>query len=115
MQWRYDERGADDSRPDTGLATAAEPGAAYVHRPPEELVERLAGVQAQVPSAAEPALATRWTEPAADAARAARSVVGAWGMRGTLRLLAAAVSRAAGWISPVVHGGPSGRGVGAQR
>ncbi|MEU7179949.1 MULTISPECIES: DNA glycosylase AlkZ-like family protein [Streptomyces] len=57
---------------------------------PEELAERLAGVQAQVPSAAEPALATRRTEPAADAARVAGSVVGTWGMRGTLHLLAAA-------------------------
>ncbi|MFD7103080.1 hypothetical protein [Streptomyces celluloflavus] len=75
---------------------------------PEELAERLAGVQAQVPSAAEPALATRRTEPAAGAVRVAGSVVGTWGLRGTLHLLAArraAANRTAGWISPVVHGG----------
>ncbi|WP_409350343.1 DNA glycosylase AlkZ-like family protein [Streptomyces celluloflavus] len=84
------------------------------------MAERLAGVQAQVPSAAEPALTTRRTEPAADAvwvARAARSVVGTWAMRGTPRLLpTAGGGEPGGWLD-LAGGprGPSGRGVGAQR
>ncbi|MGW5947283.1 hypothetical protein ACWIG3_04070 [Streptomyces celluloflavus] len=77
---------------------------------PEELAERLAGVQAQVPSAAEPALATRRTEPAAGAVRvaqAAHSVVGTWGMRDTLRLLpTAGGGEPGGWLD--LAGGPRG-------
>ncbi|MGW1378217.1 winged helix DNA-binding domain-containing protein [Streptomyces sp. NPDC002446] len=60
--------------------------------PVEELVARLAGVQAQVPSAAELALAVRQKSPRADAmpqALAARSLLRTWAMRGTLHLLPA--------------------------
>ncbi|MGP4003421.1 winged helix DNA-binding domain-containing protein [Streptomyces sp. 8N706] len=56
----------------------------------EQLVGRLAGVQAQVASAAELALATRRRKPGAGAvekALAARTVVRTWAMRGTLHLL----------------------------
>ncbi|TJZ42803.1 winged helix DNA-binding domain-containing protein [Streptomyces piniterrae] len=59
---------------------------------PTELVERLAGVQAQMASAAELAVATRQRAPAPDAVRSAleaRSVVRTWAMRGTLHLLPA--------------------------
>ncbi|AJT65420.1 winged helix DNA-binding domain-containing protein [Streptomyces chattanoogensis] len=55
-----------------------------------EMVERLAGVQAQVASAAELAVSTRQLDPAPDAVRrslAARAVVKTWAMRGTLHLL----------------------------
>ncbi|WP_354641305.1 winged helix DNA-binding domain-containing protein [Kitasatospora camelliae] len=58
----------------------------------EELVERLAGVQAQVPSAAELAVAVRQREPrpaGVEQALAARTLVRTWAMRGTLHLLAA--------------------------
>ncbi|WP_411137000.1 winged helix DNA-binding domain-containing protein [Streptomyces sp. C10] len=60
--------------------------------PVEELVARLAGVQAQVGSAAELALAVRQKTPRAGAvpsALAARSLVRTWAMRGTLHLLPA--------------------------
>jgi hypothetical protein len=56
----------------------------------ERLVERLAGVQAQVASSAEPAVAIRQRRPRAGAvakALSARTVVRTWAMRGTLHLL----------------------------
>lgn len=59
---------------------------------PERLVGRLAGVQAQVASAAELAVGTRRKNPSADAVRCAleaRSVVKTWAMRGTLHVLPA--------------------------
>ncbi|MFG2893847.1 winged helix DNA-binding domain-containing protein [Streptomyces sp. NPDC048248] len=59
---------------------------------PERLVGRLAGVQAQVASAAELAVGTRRKNPSADAVRRAleaRSVVKTWAMRGTLHVLPA--------------------------
>ncbi|MEU6079985.1 winged helix DNA-binding domain-containing protein [Streptomyces sp. NPDC047108] len=55
-----------------------------------QLVERLAGVQAQVASSAELAIATRQRRPKAGAvekALADRTVVKTWSMRGTLHLL----------------------------
>ncbi|MFG2194847.1 winged helix DNA-binding domain-containing protein [Streptomyces sp. NPDC048639] len=55
-----------------------------------ELAERLAGVQAQVASSAELAIATRQRKPRAGAvekALADRTVVKTWSMRGTLHLL----------------------------
>ncbi|UKY51839.1 winged helix DNA-binding domain-containing protein [Streptomyces inhibens] len=58
----------------------------------EELVARLAGVQAQVSSAAELALSVRQKKPRPDAvqqALAARSLIRTWAMRGTLHLLPA--------------------------
>lgn len=64
---------------------------------PENLIERLAGVQAQIASAAELAVMTRQKTPAADDVRralAARSVVKTWAMRGTLHLLPAEVMAA---------------------
>ncbi|MGY5128104.1 DNA glycosylase AlkZ-like family protein [Streptomyces nigrescens] len=60
--------------------------------PVEELVARMAGVQAQVGSAAELALAVRQKTPRAVAmpsALAARALVRTWAMRGTLHLLPA--------------------------
>jgi len=56
-----------------------------------DIVRRLCGVQAQVASAAEFALATRRRSAKADVQRAirGRTVVRTWGMRGTLHLLAA--------------------------
>ncbi|MFC5245833.1 DNA glycosylase AlkZ-like family protein [Streptomyces nigrescens] len=60
--------------------------------PVEELVARLAGVQAQVGSAAELTLAVRQKTPRAGAvpsALAARALVRTWAMRGTLHLLPA--------------------------
>ncbi|GAU68806.1 hypothetical protein SSP35_09_00490 [Streptomyces sp. NBRC 110611] len=56
------------------------------------LVARLAGVQAQVASAAELAVAVRQKSPRADAVRQAlgdRSLIRTWAMRGTLHLLPA--------------------------
>ncbi|BDM73145.1 hypothetical protein HEK616_66320 [Streptomyces nigrescens] len=60
--------------------------------PVERLVGQLAGVQAQVASAAELALATRQKDPrrgVVQEALAARSLVRTWAMRGTLHLLPA--------------------------
>ncbi|GGU72043.1 hypothetical protein GCM10010211_42370 [Streptomyces albospinus] len=67
--------------------------------PAEELVARLAGVQAQVASAAELAVTTRQTAPDAAVRRAlsARTVIRTWAMRGTLHLLPAGGS--AGYLS----------------
>jgi hypothetical protein len=65
--------------------------------PTPEVVRRLAGVQAQVPSAAEVAVAVRQADPAPDAVAAALaegSVVRTWAMRGTLHLLDAAAAGA---------------------
>lgn len=65
---------------------------------PVEVVRRLAGVQAQVASAAELAVALRSAAPAADAlagALAAREVVRTWAMRGTLHVLTADLAAAA--------------------
>lgn len=58
----------------------------------EEIVGRLAGVQAQVASAAELAVAVRQEKPSAAGVREAleaRSLVRTWAMRGTLHLLPA--------------------------
>ncbi|MFH8571728.1 winged helix DNA-binding domain-containing protein [Streptomyces sp. NPDC017993] len=58
----------------------------------ERLVGQLAGVQAQIASAAELAVGTRRKSPSADAVRRAldaRSVVKTWAMRGTLHVLPA--------------------------
>ncbi|MFC8528757.1 winged helix DNA-binding domain-containing protein [Nocardia sp. NPDC057227] len=63
-----------------------------------EIVRRLAGVQAQVASAAELAVALRSAEPAADAvaeALGARKVLRTWAMRGTLHVLTAEQAAAA--------------------
>ncbi|UGT62362.1 DNA glycosylase AlkZ-like family protein [Nocardia asteroides] len=63
-----------------------------------EVVRRLAGVQAQVASAAELAVALRSAEPAADgvaAALGARKVLRTWAMRGTLHVLTAEQAAAA--------------------
>ncbi|MBU2667830.1 winged helix DNA-binding domain-containing protein [Actinoplanes bogorensis] len=68
----------------------------YLDRPSgvsaEQIVERLCGVQAQVASAAEQAIAVRMASPAVGvAARAleSRTLVKVWAMRGTLHLLPA--------------------------
>ncbi|MEV5594073.1 winged helix DNA-binding domain-containing protein [Streptomyces sp. NPDC052496] len=60
--------------------------------PAEEIVGRLAGVQAQVASSAELAVAVRQVEPSVAGVREAleaRSLVRTWAMRGTLHLLPA--------------------------
>ena len=58
-------------------------------RDPAEIVSRVAGIQAQVPSSAEQALAVRRSEAAADVASALadRTLMRTWAMRGTLHLL----------------------------
>ncbi|WP_426514302.1 DNA glycosylase AlkZ-like family protein [Dactylosporangium sp. McL0621] len=69
----------------------------WLHRPaeaadPVAVVERLAGVQAQVTSAAEQAVAARQAEPdpaSVRAAVAAKRLVKTWAARGTLHLLEA--------------------------
>jgi Winged helix DNA-binding domain len=72
-------------------------------RSPADLVHRLAGVQAQVRSAAGTALATRadgLTRERVDRARLReRSIVHTWAMRGTLHLIAA---EDYAWMVPVV-------------
>ncbi|MFC8043179.1 DNA glycosylase AlkZ-like family protein [Nocardia sp. NPDC057353] len=63
-----------------------------------EIAHRLAGVQAQVASAAELAVALRSAEPAPDAlagALTARTVLRTWAMRGTLHVLTAEHAAAA--------------------
>ncbi|WP_030679064.1 winged helix DNA-binding domain-containing protein [Streptomyces rimosus] len=63
----------------------------------EEIVGRLAGVQAQVASAAELAVAVRQEKPSAAGVREAleaRSLVRTWAMRGTLHLLPAGAAGA---------------------
>ncbi|GAA4953745.1 winged helix DNA-binding domain-containing protein [Actinoplanes utahensis] len=66
----------------------------------ERIVERLCGVQAQVASAAEHAVAARIPEPGTGAAAAAltsRRLIRVWAMRGTLHLLT--VRQAADFLS----------------
>jgi hypothetical protein len=77
--------------------------------PAVEVARRLAGIQAQVASAAELAVAVRQAAPERGAVPKAllddRTLVKTWAMRGTYLVPAehrTKVSRAAGWISPVV-------------